>query len=645
MDDEKTVGKARGGKARAEKLSADQRSEIARKAAEARWSDSPKANSGASVKAEGSKLREKLSFELKDVAEANLFREYFPYTEVPKMPFNDRVVPMELPSDIFITDTTFRDGQQSRPPYTAKQIAEIFEFMHRMSGPNGVIRQTEFFLYSDKDKEAVRLCMEKGYRYPEITGWIRAVKSDFQLVKEMGLKETGILVSCSDYHIFLKLNMTRRQAMEQYLSVIKAAIDAGVRPRCHFEDITRADFFGFVIPFCQELMRLSEESKMPIKIRACDTMGYGVPYVGAALPRGVPEIMYSLRHYAGVPSELLEWHGHNDFHKGLINATTAWLYGCSAANGALLGFGERTGNTPVEALLVEYTSLLGTPNGADLTAITDMARYFKKELGFHIPNNYPFVGADFNNTAAGIHADGAMKNEEIYNIFDTTKLLNRPMGVIITDKSGIAGIAYWVNSFLGLTGEQAVDKRHPGIAKIHKWVMEQYAQGRTTNISGPEMEEKVKKHLPEFMTSDLDKMKQKAKDIAVHLIEGVVEGDCFRRMDKKGMEETLQKLLDENPFIQFAYVVNMDGRKVTKNLTQIVDRATYEHFGLDEDFSDRSWFIGPMKDGKTFVTNFYTSKITSALAITVSTPIREFEDDIIGVIGIDIKFEDLVKAE
>lgn len=590
-------------------------------------------------------LREHTCFELKDVAEPNLFREYFPYNEVPKMPFNDRVVPKELPADIFITDTTFRDGQQSRPPYTPQEMVTIFDFMHRMSGPKGVIRQTEFFLYSDKDKEAVRLCMERGYEFPEITGWIRAVKSDFQLVKDMGLKETGILVSCSDYHIFLKLGMSRSKAMEQYLSVVKAALDAGVRPRCHFEDITRADFFGFVIPFAQELMRLSEESKIPIKVRACDTMGYGVPYVGAALPRGVPEIMYSLRRYAGVPSHLLEWHGHNDFHKGLINATTAWLYGCSAANGALLGFGERTGNTPVEALVFEYASMLGTTNGADTTAITEMAEYFRRELKFPIPNNYPFVGLDFNNTAAGIHADGAMKNEEIYNIFDTTKILKRPMGVIITDKSGIAGIAYWVNSHLGLTGEQAVDKRHPGIARIHKWVMEQYAQGRTTNISGTEMEEKVKKHLSELMVSDLDVMKQKAKDIAVHLVEGVVEQDVFKKMDKKGIEKALQKLVGDNPFIQFAYVVNTEGKKVTKNITQIFDKASYEHYGMDEDFSDRNWFISPMKDGKTHVTNFYTSRITGALAITVSTPIREFEEDIIGVLGIDMKFEDLVKAE
>ena len=593
----------------------------------------------------GRLLREHIPFELKDVSEPNLFREYFPYSEVPKLPFSDRLVPKELPEDIFITDTTFRDGQQSRPPYTAQQIATIYDFMHRMSGPNGVIRQTEFFLYSDKDKEAVRLCLERGYRFPEVTGWIRANKNDFQLVKDMGLKETGILVSCSDYHIFLKMNLTRAKALDQYLGIVKAALDAGVKPRCHFEDITRADFFGFVIPFAQELMKLYEETGMPIKVRACDTMGYGVPYVGAALPRGVPEIMYALRHYAGVPSELLEWHGHNDFHKGLINATTAWLYGCSSANGALLGFGERTGNTPVEALLVEYTSILGTENGADLTAVTDMAEYFQRELNFHIPTNYPFVGADFNNTAAGIHADGALKNEEIYNIFDTTRILNRPMGVIITDKSGIAGIAYWVNAYLGASGEKAVDKRHPGIAKIHKWVMEQYAAGRTTNISRDEMAGMVKKYLPEFLVSDLDIMKQKARDIAVHLIEAVADTEPFKRKNKKGMESALQKLLDDNPFIQFAYAVNTEGKKVTKNITQIVDRATYEHYGLDEDFSDRNWFIGPLKDGQTHVTNFYTSKITGALAITVSTPIREYEEDIIGVLGIDIKFEDLVKTE
>jgi len=587
----------------------------------------------------------KIPFELKNVPEPVLYREVFPYTSVPRVVFEDRLIQTNIPEDIWITDTTFRDGQQSRPPYTPKQIVDIFDFMHRMSGPNGVIRQTEFFLYSDKDREAVQLCRERGYRYPEITGWIRANKNDFQLVKEVGLKETGILTSCSDYHIFLKLNMSRNDAMKAYLEIVTTALDQGIIPRCHLEDITRADFYGFVIPFAQELMKLSESSKVPIKIRACDTMGYGFPFPGTALPRGVPEIFYALIHDGGVPSEQLEWHGHNDFHKGLINGIAAWMYGCASVNGALLGFGERTGNTPVEAVLIDYISLTGNDGGIDTTAITEMAEYFRRELGFPIPANYPFVGAEFNSTSAGIHADGMMKNEEIYNIFDTSKILKRPMGVIITDKSGIAGIAHWVNSHLHLDADKKIDKRHPGLAKMHKWVLELYEQGRTTSISHEELLEKAKKYLPEYFISDLDKLKAKAQTIALHLVERMVESKEMRTMDNAKQEAAMQKLLAENPFIQFAYVVNGDGKKTTKNITQIQYKAQFEHSGLGDNFSDRPWFITPMKDGKSFVSDFYTSKITGALCITVSAPISAETRGIVGVFGVDIRFEDLVRAE
>jgi citrate (Re)-synthase len=587
----------------------------------------------------------KRSFELNDVKEPVLYRDMFPYASVPRVVLEGRLIQTNIPKDIWITDTTFRDGQQSRPPYTPEQIANIFDFMHRMSGPRGVIRQTEFFLYSEKDREAVRLCRERGYQYPQITGWIRANKNDFKLVKEMGLKETGILTSCSDYHIFLKLNMSRKDALKAYLDIAATALDQGIIPRCHLEDITRADFYGFVIPFVQELMKLSEAAKLPVKIRACDTMGYGFPFPGTSLPRGVPEIFYALIHHGGVPSEQLEWHGHNDFHKGLVNGTAAWMYGCSAVNGALLGFGERTGNTPVEAMLIDYLALIGDDAGIDTTAITEMAEYFRNELGFPIPTNYPFVGSEFNSTSAGIHADGMMKNEEIYNIFDTAKILKRPMGVIITDKSGIAGIAHWVNSHLHPDAERKIDKRHPGLAKIQKWVMEQYEQGRTTSISHEELVEKSKKYLPEYFVSDLDKLKKKAQEISLHLVEGMVEKKEMRTMDHAKQEAVIQKLLDENAFIQFAYVVNAEGKKTTRNITQIQYKAQFEHSGLGDNFSDRPWFIGPMKDGKSFVSDFYTSKITGALCITVSAPISNENSEIVGVFGVDIRFEDLVRAE
>jgi citrate (Re)-synthase len=436
--------------------------------------------------------------ELQDVPEPNLLRDIFPYDEVPKITFDGQVEEIDPAPEFFITDTTFRDGQQARPPYTVEQIVTLYSMLHRLGGPEGIIRQAEFFLYSDVDKESVRRCLALGYKWPEVTGWIRAVASDFKLVREMGLKETGILTSCSDYHIFLKLRRTRRQAMEEYLGVVKAALDAGVRIRCHLEDLTRADFYGFVVPFCQELMRLSDESRIPIKIRLCDTMGFGVPYPGAALPRSVPKLVKGLRRECGVPPEQLEWHGHNDFHKVLINASTAWLYGCTFANGTLLGYGERTGNPPVEGLVMEYIGLKGDPHGMDPTVISEIADYYEREIGYRVPGNYPFVGRDFNVTRAGIHADGLLKNEEIYNSFDTTKVLGRPPRVLIDKTSGTAGVAWWINAYFRLPAERRIDKKSQAVKKITQWIDQAYATGRTTSISDEEMVAQVREHLPDL---------------------------------------------------------------------------------------------------------------------------------------------------
>ena len=438
-------------------------------------------------------------YNLQDVAEPNLYRDMFSYSDVPKCAFNNRLTPLEPPREIWITDTTFRDGQQSRAPYTVEQIVTLYKMLHKLGGRKGKIRQCEFFLYSDRDKAALSRCQDLGYYFPEITGWIRASKKDFQLAKNMGLKECGILVSCSDYHIFNKMGLTRQQAMDKYLGIVKDALSFGIKPRCHFEDITRADFYGFVVPFAHEISELMQESGIPIKIRACDTMGYGVSYAGAALPRSVPGIIYGFGHYAGVKSENIEWHGHNDFYKVVTNSSTAWLYGASGVNCSLLGIGERTGNCPLEAMVMEYCSLRGDNGGMNLPVITEIAEYFEHEIGYKIPPRTPFVGRDFNVTRAGIHADGLLKDEEIYNIFDTAKLLNCPVGVSINQSSGLAGLAHWVNRYLGLSGQNAIGKKDECITKLKEWVDDQYANGRVTSISDNELEAAIKTLMPNLL--------------------------------------------------------------------------------------------------------------------------------------------------
>ena len=432
--------------------------------------------------------QEGYKYALQDVKEPNLYRDIYPYTEVPYTPFNHRRVPLDMPEQVWITDTTFRDGQQSRAPYTAKQIVDVYKMLARLGGPKGIIRQSEFFVYTKKDRDALEQCMALGYKFPEITTWIRAKKEDFELVRNIGIRESGILVSCSDYHIFKKLNMTRQQAFDHYLGVIKDAFAAGISPRCHLEDLTRADLYGFVVPFVNELTKLSKEAGIPVKIRMCDTMGYGVPFPGVAPPRSVPGLIYGLHHYSDVTSDMLEWHGHNDFYMGVANAVSAWLYGASGVNCSLLGIGERTGNVPLEAMIMQYASLRGTLDGMDTTAITDIAEYFKKELGYDIPPMTPFVGSAFNLTRAGVHADGMMKDAEIYNIFDTEKILKRPAEVSISNTSGLAGIAYWINKHFALSAEKQVGKQDWIVQAMKEKIDELYADGRTTVMGESELE-------------------------------------------------------------------------------------------------------------------------------------------------------------
>lgn len=585
-------------------------------------------------------------YELENVTKPNLYEHLFDYSKVPVIEFEEATVPLDRPKEIWITDTTFRDGQQARPPYDVEQIVKLYKFMHKLGGPKGVIRQSEFFLYTEKDKKAVEKCLELGYKFPEVTGWIRAVKEDFKLVKAMGLKETGILTSLSDYHIFLKLKKTREQAMNDFLSVIDAALEAGVRPRCHYEDITRADFYGFVISFTQKLMERSKQAGIPIKIRACDTMGFGLPFPNATLPRSVPKIFHALHKEAGVPHEMLEWHGHNDFHKVLANSTTAWLYGCASINSSLLGFGERTGNAPLEGLIMDWIALHnGDPQGIDTTVITDIARFFHDELNEHIAVNYPFIGKDFNTTRAGIHADGINKDERIYNIFDTGKLLNRPLMVAITDKSGVAGISMWLNNHFRLSEEQKLDKSHPGVKRIAEWVAQEYQNHRISSISSAELIEQAKKHLPHLFHSDLEGLKKRGSQLAIELIEKMIaQHPELDSMDRNQIEPILSKYLIEGQFVKLIYVVEKNGLKITNNIAQAEDMDKYNKFlGLGTDMSDRAWFKKAIANkNKATVSEFYISRAVNELCITVSKTIIK-NNEIVGVLSIDIDFDNLVK--
>ncbi|MFO8007068.1 MAG: hypothetical protein R6V05_04950, partial [Candidatus Brocadiia bacterium] len=452
-----------------------------------------------------------------DEGQPDLLEDIFPFTEVPRMVFSGKAyeeIDGELvefdfaerrEAPLVLSDTTFRDGQQARPPYTPDQIVDIYRLLGRLSGPNQVISNTEFFLYSDSDIEAVTRCLEvyaDNPHYPEPTAWIRGLRNDalyLKLMQHLGIKETGLLSSCSDYHVFLKLKKNWKTAAEEYLTMAKMAAERDIRVRFHLEDLTRANMDGFVLPFIGMIVEFADAlpEELKPKVRLCDTMGFGLPYASAALPRSVPKLVHKIVR-EGMPPERLEWHGHNDFHLVIANAVTAWLYGCDILNGTVLGFGERTGNPPLEAAIMAYRSLKG-PNGTNTQAITEIADYFRA-MGVIIPPDHPLVGEDAHKTRAGIHGHGLAMDERIYQVFDTAGLLGTPPSITITDKSGLQGIVYWAQCYLAesVAERSDISVRKTRLVEIGRWVDYQYdVLGRTTGISDEEMEAQLLLHVPE----------------------------------------------------------------------------------------------------------------------------------------------------
>ena len=447
----------------------------------------------------------------------DLLEKIFPFTEVPKAEFSDKayeeidgkLVEFDFEerkkAPLVISDTTFRDGQQARPPYTREQMLDLYRLLGKLSGPQRVIRYTEFFLYADNDVETVQQCLDEYHsnpQCPEPTAWIRGLSNDalyLKLMQHLGIKETGLLSSCSDYHIFLKLKKTWKSAAEEYLGMAKQAAERDIRVRFHLEDVTRANMDGFVLPFVEMIARFADElpEHLKSKVRLCDTMGFGLPYSGVALPRSVPKLVYKVVQ-AGIPSERLEWHGHNDFHLVIANAVAAWLYGCDILNGTLLGFGERTGNPPIEAAVIMYRALKGA-NGTNIEVITKLADYYR-DMGVIISPHHPFVGDDSTRTRAGIHGAGLAMDERIYQIFDTTTLLGKPPVITITDKSGLGGIVYWTQCYLAETVAERtqITVKKTRLFEVAKWADYQYdVLGRTTAISDDEMVEQLLLHIPE----------------------------------------------------------------------------------------------------------------------------------------------------
>jgi isopropylmalate/homocitrate/citramalate synthase len=416
--------------------------------------------------------------------ERDYFQEQFPPDHFPSRGWIER--PGGFPPEAWTTETTHRDGQQGGLPLTAEQSVRIYELLCRFTGKSGAIRQAEYFVYRKQDLDGFRAAQERHAAGAPIepTTWIRAAAKDVKLIQSLGVKESGLLASISDYHVFHKFSPGgRSQAATIYLDAVQLALDAGIRPRLHLEDASRAaiQFIRYFVEAVLEKASRYPNTLRP-KFRICDTLGVALPDQDVPLPRGVPRLFETLRS-DGLNSSDLEFHPHNDTGLIVANSLAAVRHGCAVINGTCLGKGERTGNAPLELILLHLIGMgYYVDCQPDFTVLNELAELYSR-MGQPVADKYPLYGRDAHRTRAGIHADGLNKFWSMYAPFNVPELIGRPLEVSLSKDSGIAGLIFVARQHL----RREFRKEDPEIQATHEWMLRQFDEGRQTAVEWEEI--------------------------------------------------------------------------------------------------------------------------------------------------------------
>lgn len=411
---------------------------------------------------------------------------YRSYKDLPK-------IKLPMGQDVFISDSTIRDGSQMPGIVMKKRHkTEIYEYLHKIG-----IEKLETFLFNDRDREAAREMVDRGYEFPEVTGWARANPKDIDFVLSMdGIKETGILMSVSDSHVIDKMGLkSREEAEKKYTDSLQYAVDHGLKTRAHIEDMTRADNEGFVFPLIKKLLEIDPDCI----IRLCDTVGFGLPFPEVDEPYGIPHITQRLLE---IGTKNIETHIHDDFGMSVACSIAGYWYGANWSSLTFLGIGERAGNAELEKIALFLIQRVEGFEKYDLKSITEFARFMEREIGIRVPRNKSVVGKNIFSHESGIHAAGIIKNPFTYEPYPP-EIVGGKRQLMIGDSSGLEVIRFKVEEALNelMHVEIKIEKNDKRVKAIQADIQKLYnEEKRISAISDEELTKFVEKY---FMLESL----------------------------------------------------------------------------------------------------------------------------------------------
>jgi 2-isopropylmalate synthase len=292
---------------------------------------------------------------------------------------------------------------------------------------------------------------------------VRTVESDLRHIADLQ-QEFGIPIKAE---AFLGCSRVRQMVEGWDLSFLLKATSAAVRfAKEHempimfvTEDTTRAHPDDLRAVYGAALDAGADE------LCIADTVGHSTPSGARAVVRAVRQIINDHQR----PEVLLNWHGHSDRGLAVINSLAAAEAGVDVIHAAGLGIGERSGNTPMDQLLVNL-KLLGAWDH-DLSALGDYVKRVSESVDVPVPRNYPVFGSDAFRTATGVHAAAIIKAQRL-GYADLADLIysgvpaqsfGLSQEIEIGRMSGKSNVMFWLEQ-RGLSVEPALVDRILGVA-------------------------------------------------------------------------------------------------------------------------------------------------------------------------------------
>lgn len=328
--------------------------------------------------------------------------------------FDDRT--LSSVESVDLLDTTLRDGEQapgiSLSPDEKADIARALDaaevpYIEAGSACTGEGERRTIRRVTDLDLDAT------------VTSFARGVRGDVDLALDCGVDGVNLVVPASDRHIEDKVGTTREDLIERTAELVEYARDHGLWVEVLGEDGSRGD-----LDFLRELMASAFDAGAD-RVCYCDTVGH-------ASPERTHEVVSALAELGPTST-----HTHDDLGLGVANALASVAAGADLIHTTVNGVGERAGNVAFEELAVALDHCYGIET-VDTTELYDLAQLVSRATGVELPPNKAVIGENAFTHESGIHTDGTLKDERMYEPYPPERV-GRERRLVLGKHTGRAG--------------------------------------------------------------------------------------------------------------------------------------------------------------------------------------------------------------